>query len=132
MYSAQQELFTRLLIDLRRFFDTKGIVVYDTFLPPATVAYPFVYLGSFPQADTPTKTNLIGTVSPVIHVYHNNPLQRGTVSTMIEEIKRICRNIEETDHFKWLVTIPNQDIIPDNTVKPPLMHGIIEPVFKFS
>lgn len=129
---AQQELFTRLLVDLKTHFEAKGYGVHDGVLPPEGTKYPFVYLGDFRQSDTDTKTQIIGTVYPTIHVWHNNPRQRGTVSAMLLEIKELCRKIDHTANFAWAVKIPNQRIFPDNTTKTPLLHGVIEAEFSFS
>ena len=91
---AQQELFSRLLVDLGRYFKEQGYEVYDGALPPDGTPYPFVYLGNFRQDDDETKTQIIGSVFPTIHVWHNNPRERGTVSSMLLAIKSILRNIK--------------------------------------
>lgn len=128
----QQELFTKLLVELKTEFKTLGYEVYDGELPPESTPYPFVYLGDFQQNDTDTKTQVIGSVFPMIHVWHNNPRQRGTVSRMLLAIKRVCRKIEHTDNFSWMVRNVSGKIIPDNTTKTTLLHGVITAEFKFS
>lgn len=125
---AQQELFTQVKIDL----ETKGFDVYDGFLPPEGTSYPFVYLGDMQQLDDTNKTAVFGNVFFTIHVWSNTPKNRGTVSQMLLEIKNTCRNIEHTDNFAWHVRNVTQRIIPDNTTKSPLLHGILEVEFKFS
>lgn len=127
----QQELFTRLLLDLRERFETMGFKVYDCVLPPEGTPYPFVYMGDFRQNDTETKTQVIGSVYPMIHVWHNNPMKRGTVSKMLMEIKKEFRNIDNTDG-SWLVCNVSSRIITDNSTKNALLHGIVEAEFKFS
>lgn len=124
----QQEIFTRLKIEL----EAKGYDVYDGFLPPANTPYPFVYLGDFQQNDTATKNAVYGSVFPVIHVWHNNPKQRGTVSQMLLDIKTICRAIDHTANYAWAVRGVTNRIIPDNTTKVPLLHGVVEAEFIFS
>lgn len=121
----QQELFTALLLALRQEYD-----VYDGFLPPEDTPYPFVYLADTRMSDGVTKTQLLGTVYQNIHVWHDSPLKRGTVSAMLSRIKAICRSLERTGTFKWMVTDINQTIIHDETTKTPLVHGVLEVTFR--
>ena len=124
----QQELFSRLKIDL----EAKGYAVYDGFLPPENTPYPFIYLGDFLQEDTAQKNTVTGIVYPTIHVGHNNPRQRGTVSAMLLDIKTTCYKVGRTNNFAWMVKNTNQQIITDNTTKAPLLHGVLEVDFLFS
>lgn len=125
---AQQELFTALKLAL----EEKGYAVYDGRLPPEGTAYPFIYLGNFGQNDTFTKREAHGRVYPVIHVFHNDPKRRGTVSDMIRNVKATCVGIRRTDNFGWMVRNVSIRIMEDNTTKTPLVHGVIEPEFLFS
>lgn len=124
----QQEYFSRLKIDL----EAMGFSVYDGVLPPADTPYPFVYLGEFRQTDTANKSAVFGTVYPTIHVWHNDPRQRGTVSQMLLSIKTACRTIDHTDNFAWSVREMNQRILNDDTTKAPLLHGVLEAGVAFS
>ena len=124
----QQELFSKLLTEIK----SLGYDVYDGYLPPDGTPYPFVYLGDFRQSDRANKTAVFGTVYGTIHVWSNTPKNRGTVSKMILESKKICRKIEHTENFSWYVRNMEQRIIPDTTTKQPLLHGVIEPEFGFS
>lgn len=124
----QQELFSELLLKMKEL----GYDVYDTFLPPKGTPYPFIYLADSRQTDTPNKTAVFGNVSQTIHIWHNNPRQRGTVSKMLLDIKKICYKLEHTENFAWMVQDVNQRILPDNTTKTPLLHGLLEVEFKFS
>lgn len=124
----QQELFSELLLKMKEL----GYDVYDTFLPPKGTPYPFIYLADSQQTDTPNKTAVFGNVSQTIHIWHNNPRQRGTVSKMLLDIKKICYKLEHTENFAWMVRNVNQRILPDNTTKTPLLHGLLEVEFKFS
>lgn len=129
MYNdPQQELFTQLKTDL----EALGYDVYDTFLPPEDTPYPFVYLGDFQQTDTELKGAIHGYVYPTIHIWHNNPRQRGTVSKMMFNIKIALRKIYRTQSYSWGIRSVNERIIPDNTTKTPLLHGVIEAGFYFS
>jgi hypothetical protein len=125
---AQQEYFTALKLGL----EAKGYAVYDGVLPPDNTPYPFVYLGDFQQADKEYKNAVTGTVYPTIHVWHNNPRQRGMVSRMLLDVKTVCRQITHTDNFAWLIRNVNTRTIPDNTTKTPLLHGVIEADYLFS
>lgn len=128
MSDPQQELFTAYKLGL----EEKGYAVYDGELPPADTPYPFIYLGEFRQSDNVLKNAVTGFVYPTIHVWHNNTRQRGTVSEMLLDIKRIIYEITKTSGFSWLVQSVNGQIIPDNTTKTPLLHGIVEAGLKFS
>ena len=123
----QQELFTWLLTGIKE----KGYDVYDGGLPSEGAPYPFVYLGDNQQTDYTIKNAVFGNVYQTIHVWHNNPKQRGTVSVMLMEIKKICWQIKDTRHFLWCPVNISQRILPDNTAKQPLVHGILEAEFKF-
>ena len=125
----QQELYTAILLCLKELY---GNDVYDGFLPPDNTPYPFVYLGDFRQNDKETKGAILGTVYPDIHVWHNNPHQRGTVSAMMLNIKTKLRRIEKTANFSWTIKNVEQRILPDNTTKTPLLHGVLELEFMFS
>lgn len=124
----QQELFTELLTEIKKL----GYDVYDGFLPPDGTPYPFVYLADSQQTDDANKTAVFGNVCQTIHVWHNNPRQRGTVSKMLLAIKTACRRLDHTENFAWNVRNVNQRILPDTTTKQPLLHGLLEIEFKFS
>lgn len=124
----QQEIFSRLYSDI----SSKGYDVYDGCLPPENTPYPFVYMGDMQQTDDANKTAVFGNVYQTIHVWSNKPQNRGDLSKIMLEIKNICRNIDKTRNFSWLVKNVTQRIIPDNTTKTPLLHGVLEVEFKFS
>lgn len=124
----QQEIFTQIVLALKE----KGYAVYDTVLPPEDTPYPFIYIGDNQQIDEPNKTAIFGKVYQTIHIWHDNPKQRGTVSKMLLDIKTACRKIEKTRNFSWSVKITNQRIFADKTTKTPLLHGVIEAECNFS
>lgn len=119
---AQQELFIALKLGI----EAIGYAVYDGILPPAETPYPFVYLGDFRQTDVNRKNAITGIVYPTIHVWHNDCTKRGTVSQMMFDIKIVLRSISHTYKFAWMVRNVNGQILPDNTTKTPLLHGIVE------
>lgn len=125
---AQQELFTALKIGL----EAKGYDVYDGVLPPDNTPYPFIYLGDFQQTDTELKNAVMGTVYPTVHVWHNNVRQRGTVSAMLFDIKKIFREISHTNNYSWSARNITDRIISDSTTKTPLLHGVCEAELYFS
>lgn len=124
----QQELFTAYKLAL----EAMGYSVYDGALPPEDTPYPFIYLGDFRQSDQMLKNAVMGTVYPTISVWHNNTKQRGTVSKMLLDIKWVIYNLDKTKGYSWLVQSVDTRIIPDNTTKTPLLHGIVEAGLKFS
>lgn len=125
---AQQEFFTALKLGI----EAKGYAVYDGALPPDGTPYPFVYMGDFRQTDKEHKNAVTGIVYPTIHVWHNNTRQRGTVSRMLLDIKTVCRSINRTSNFAWVIRNVNSRIFLDNTTKTPLLHGVVELEGKFS
>jgi hypothetical protein len=124
----QQELFTACKLG----FEQAGQSVFDGVLPPEDTPYPFTYLGDFQQIDTANKTAINGKVSATIHTFSDTPKNRGTLSAMMLEQKRVCREIKRTQNFSWYVTACSQRIIPDNTTKTPLLHGILDIEFQFN
>lgn len=124
----QQELFSELLTQLKK----EEYAVYDGFMPPEGTAYPFVYLADNQQTDDIYKNAVTGSVFQTIHVWHSNPKQRGTVSGILLDIKKICYGIERTKSFGWNLRNVEQRIISDNTTKQPLLHGVLSLEFKFS
>lgn len=124
----QQELFSTLLTELKN----TGYDVYDGFLPPKNTPYPFIYLADSAQIDEENKSAVFGRVTQTIHVWHNSPKQRGTVSKMLLDAKSICRKLEKTNNFSWFVRDVNQRILSDNTTKQPLLHGILSVEFYFN
>lgn len=124
----QQELFIKLKLD----FEAQGFAVYDGVLPPENTPYPFVYLADFQQTNNMLKNAITGIVYPVIHVWHNTPKQRGTVSQMLQTLFSVCYRIERTTNYSWSLRNCNSRIITDTTTKTPLLHGILEPEFIFS
>ena len=124
----QQEIFTRLLVDLKAL----GHDVYDGALPPEDTAYPFIYLADSQLTDEENKTAVFGRVNQRIHVWHSDSKQRGTVSQMLLDIKTVCRKIRTTKNFAWSVLGINQQILSDSTTKQPLLHGVIDVEFHFS
>lgn len=124
----QQELFTALKLGV----EGLGYDVYDGFLPPEGTPYPFVYLGDFRQTDDANKTAVFGNVYATLHVWSNTPRNRGTVSQMLLDIKTMCRGVSHTANFAWSLRNVSQHILPDNTTKTPLLHGVVDLEFKFS
>lgn len=124
----QQELFSALLMRLK----DEGYDVYDGFLPPEDTPYPFIYLADSQMMDEVNKTGVLGRVAQRVHVWHNNPRQRGTVSKMLLDVKNSCRLLEKTRNFAWFVVDVEQRILSDTSTSRPLLHGVLEIEFKFS
>lgn len=125
----QQELFSALLVSLR----TQGYDVYDGAMPSENAEYPFIYLADSQQVDDfGNKTAVWGNVFQTIHVWHNEPQKRGTVSGILSHIKQIARNLTETAHFSWHIRNIDQRILADTTTARPLVHGVLELEYKFN
>lgn len=126
----QQELFTALLLAFRSAFGEDN--VYDGALPPEGTAYPFVYLGNSQLVDEPNKSAVFGLVSQTVHIWHDDPGKRGTVSKMALGMKEEARRIGKTANFDWLLRSVSQQILPDTTAKTPLLHCVITLGYRFS
>lgn len=113
---AQQELFS--------YFKTQ-LNAYDGMLPPTETPYPFYYLADTRQQLGTAKTQDYGYVTLIVHVWHDNPKKRGTVSVMMDNIIGMAGSLVETANFKWSLirNETEQQILADNTTTPPLMHG---------
>ena len=122
---VQQAVFTQLKVDI----ESLGYDVYNGELPSEGTPYPFVYLGNSNQSDNSTKAGNTGTVSQMIHVWHNDVQKRGTVSAMLADIKDVCTELERK--YPVILSGMTQDILPDNTTKQPLLHGVLTVNFKF-
>jgi hypothetical protein len=124
----QQEVYSAVKVGI----EALKYDVYDGCLPPEDTPYPFVYMGDNQQTDQDTKNAVIGKVHQTIHLWHNNPRQRGTVSVMLLNIKTVCRNVGRTAHHSWEARAISSRIFPDNTTKTPLLHGVVEVDFYFT
>lgn len=125
-YDPQQELFSTIKTELEK----KGYEVYDGALPPNDTPYPFIYLGDMQQIDDESKSATFSNIYQTIHVWNNTPKNRGTVSSMLLDIKLTCRSIEKTTHYSFYLRNAQQRILSDNTTKTPLLHGVLELEFK--
>ena len=125
---AQQELFTALKLAL----EAKGYVVFDGALPPEKTPYPFIYLGEFQQTDREHKNGISGTVFPMVHAWHNNWDERGTVSKMLLDIKTVIRTLGHTANFAWHARNVSARVLADYTTKTPLLHGVVQADCLFS
>ena len=125
----QQELFTYLKLNLEEAFPGQ---VYDTFLPPEGTPYPFFYIENSTQNIQLTKSRVMGRVTQVIKVWHNDPGKRGTVSAMLHAAHELCGRLDRTDNYGWQIRDVYQRILPDNTTGTPLLMGILEVTLQFS
>ena len=122
----QQEVFTSLLVALRSEFKKRGYEVYDGVLPPEDTPYPFIYIADSQQTDRNIgKREIMANVYQTIHIWHNNPRERGTVSSIIYDIKKVAYTMKNTTNFKWDLVNVDQTIINDDTTKSPLLHGVL-------
>lgn len=117
----QQELFTALKLNIEKL----GYAVYDGCLPPEGTPYPFVYMGNFRQSDTSYKNAVKCKVYLTLHIWHNHK-QRGTVSEMLLNLKRVIYQTQRTKSYGWAVDAVSSDIMPDKTTKEPLLHGFVD------
>ena len=130
---SQQEVFSAMLVALKKHFEDTSIGVYDTFLPPEGTAYPFVYLADSQLVDDyGNKTMILGSIYQTIHVWHDNARKRGTVSSILNDIKQVTRSLDRTKNYALTIASIDQRILPDTSTSTPLLHGILEIEFRIT
>lgn len=130
---SQQELFTALKVQLEKALKSKGVNVYDTFLPSEGTPYPYVYIGNSQLVDDyGNKTMILGSITQVVDVWHNNPRKRGELSEIMMIVKNVARQINRTNNFAFQIKDINQRILPDTSTSEPLMHGVLELDFRIT
>lgn len=130
---SQQELFSTLLVQLKKELKSKGVSVYDTFLPCEGTPYPYVYIGSSQLVDDyGNKTMILGNITQVVDVWHNNPRKRGELSEIMQTIKKVARKINHTNNFAFMIQNIDQRILPDTSTSTPLLHGVLELDFRIT
>ena len=130
---SQQELFSALLVKLKKELESEGVNVYDTFLPSEGTPYPYVYIGNSQLVDDyGNKTMILGSITQVVDVWHNNPRKRGELSEIMMIVKNVARQINRTNNFAFQIKDINQRILPDTSTSEPLMHGVLELDFRIT
>ena len=124
----QQEIYTAILMALQK----AGYDVYEGVNPAEGTPYPFLMLGHNKQTDSATKSAILGQVRQKLNVWSNNQRARGTHSSIMAEVKAICRGIRCTHNFSWKILGMESETITDTTTSEVLLHGIIDIRFHFS
>lgn len=124
----QQEIFTQLRTALAR--AVEGVSVYDGKLPPAGTKYPFIYLGELSQEDVWYKASIGGTIRLSVHVWHNDPGQRGTVSQLMRQVKQTAIGLHGTDHY-FDYSGASETVQPDTSTGKPLLHGVVDLKYQY-
>lgn len=120
---AQQEFFTALRAAL---LSIHPGMVYDTFLPAEGTPYPIIYLAGTDQTELNTKSApTVGRITQDVRIWHDDPRKRGTVSSLMADVKAAARGIHYTEHYKYDVTVTESQLTSDTSVSPPLVYGII-------
>lgn len=125
MMDPQQELYTYIRQAAVQEF---GEEVVKDGLPLDDVPYPIVYLDDTTMTDQTYKDRILADVSVRIHAYHLAE-KRGTLSSMLLTLKRICRT-DDTSHYRWLIRDITQNIIDDDTTGVRLKHGVLDVSYK--
>lgn len=122
------ELFGALLVALQSAYTDR---VFDTFLPPEQTPYPFIFLNDpYEIEDFRMKGSYFGQTSISIDVWHNDPTQRGTVDSLLFDVRQICRSIDRTKNYSWRLSSCTLEYLPDTTTSQPLYRGILSLEFK--
>lgn len=117
--SPEQQVFTRLRrLCIEEFGESK---VFD-YQPPEGTSYPFIHVGEqFSQNVREHKDGLGKHTQVVVHVWHNNWRQRGTVTGMMHLIERAIIKEYGVDGESI-----NSRVIEDNSTGVTLLHGIVD------
>lgn len=75
---------------------------------------------------------ILGNITQVVDVWHNNPRKRGELSEIMQTIKKVARQINHTNNFAFMVQNVNQRILSDSSTGAPLMHGVLELDFRIT
>ena len=46
---------------------------------------------------------ILGTITQVVDVWHNNPRKRGELSEIMQTIKKVVRQINHTNNFAFMI-----------------------------
>lgn len=129
MMDPQQELFSLIRQALIDEFNED--MVFDGYMPPENTPYPFIYVADSQLVDSANKSAIFGTINQTVHIWHNNPMQRGTVSDIALRVKTRLRSINGVQ-FSYDVIGMDQRILSDVITTTPLVHCIIMADFRFS
>lgn len=123
---AQQSVFSELIVRLKKLYPNS---VYDGALQPEGTPYPFIYLGETTEDARTVKKHRKGNpayITQTIHVWHNNPRQRGRLSGIADTIEDVCYNLTSAECVGY-----GSRILPDKTTAEPLLHAVITVDFIF-
>lgn len=128
--SPAQELYSGMLVKLRDSFPGK---VWDgDLIVPEGTPYPFIQMGNTQDlSEFGVKGGFFGKASLDIHVWHNDPRKRGDFSSLMFSIRRLAAQLSATPGYGWCLSGSDEQVIPDNTTKEPLMHGVLSFEFKY-
>lgn len=117
--SDEQRVFTKIRsIAVQLFGDNQ---VYD-YTPPEYTEYPFIRIGEqFKQNKRLHKDDLNGDTQLTIHFWHNNERERGTLTSMMNELEQAL-----ITHYGVEGETINSRVIEDNSTAITLLHGILE------
>lgn len=121
----------RIWLELRAISRRLGYDTYE-YLPGNEAPYPFVFIGEqFKQSSRESKDSDLNRTQVTVHVYHDDPLQRGTLTGMMDQIEKQARAIRALSNVSVEVLDTDDQVIPDNSTGKDLMHGILEINFEY-
>lgn len=113
-------------LEIKAISERLGYDTYD-YLPGEEAAYPFVFIGEqFKQSNADSKESRENATQVTVHVYHDDPSQRGTLTSMMEQIEMRVWPLKNINGLPVDVEGTDDQVIPDNTTGADLMHGILE------
>lgn len=116
----------RIWLETRAISQRLGYDTYD-YLPGDEAAYPFVFIGEqFKQSARDSKDSDLNRTQVTVHVWHDNPRQRGTLTHMMDQIETNARAVKNLSGLTVEVLEADDQVIPDNSTGKDLMHGILE------
>lgn len=100
-------------------------------LPADGAAYPFVFVGNQSSIDKVNKSLIMGEVTQILHVYHDQMRKRGTLSAIMDGMIAEARKLQSTANYNVRIVRLNQQVLIDQSTNQALLHGVIEITFEF-
>lgn len=127
---AQQEIFSYFRAELEALKNSPEKVqgIYDGALPGMSAEYPFIYLGEAYQTGTARVKHALFdtcTVSLDIHIWVGSVKERGRLSRIMQNVRKLARSLGHTQSYKLMYAGDSERVIADTSTATALLHGVV-------